>query len=214
VRTEPFRWRFFSGHPESENSQNVYVWKRSFWLTHRITRTAFRIRSTADDRSSLTDCLCRPRSRDDFALRLHAANLVGRGGDYAFAAVIQFHRRKQLATTQTLNAKYPDWTQEDWDRFRWINSWNRRRRNLAPLLPCKRCGTAAIFEEDHGDMPYHNMFTLGCPKCHRYLETTTRFEPDSVWGWFRQPEMYFFGGTESNATAHGAAMELLQFSRH
>ncbi len=65
-----------------------------------------------------------------------------------------------MAITQTLKAKYPDWTQEDWDRFRWINSWNRRRRNLAPLLPCKRCGTAAIFEEDHGDMPYHNMFTF------------------------------------------------------
>jgi hypothetical protein len=59
-----------------------------------------------------------------------------------------------MAITQALNAKYPDWTQEDWDRFRWINSWNRRRRNLAPLLPCKRWGTAAIFEEDHEDMPY------------------------------------------------------------
>jgi hypothetical protein len=43
-----------------------------------------------------------------------------------------------MAITQTLNAKYPDWTQEDWDRFRWINSWNRRRWNLARLLPCIR----------------------------------------------------------------------------
>ncbi len=85
-----------------------------------------------------------------------------------------------MAITQTLNAKYPDWTQEDWDRFRWINSWNRRRRNLAPLLPCKRCGTAAIFEEDHEDMPYHNMFTLRCPKCHRYLETTTDLNPQAA----------------------------------
>jgi hypothetical protein len=24
-----------------------------------------------------------------------------------------------MAVTQTLNAKYPDWTQEDWDRIRW-----------------------------------------------------------------------------------------------
>jgi hypothetical protein len=89
-----------------------------------------------------------------------------------------------MATTQTLNAKYPDWTKEDWDRFHWINSWNRCRRNLAPLLPCKRCGTAAIFEEDHADMPYHNMFTLGCPKCHRYLETTTDLSPIQFWGGF------------------------------
>jgi hypothetical protein len=89
-----------------------------------------------------------------------------------------------MATTQTLNAKYPDWTQEDWDRFRWINSWNRRRRTLAPLLPCIRCGTAAIFEEDHADMPYHNMFTLGCPKCHRYLETTIDLGPVQFWGGF------------------------------
>jgi hypothetical protein len=80
-----------------------------------------------------------------------------------------------MAITHTLKTKYPNWTQEDWDRFHWINSWDRRRRNLASLLPCKRCGAAAIFEEDHGDMPYHNMFTLGCPKCHRYLETTTDF---------------------------------------
>jgi hypothetical protein len=34
-----------------------------------------------------------------------------------------------MAITQT-NVKYPDWNQEDWNRFRWINSWNRRRRNL------------------------------------------------------------------------------------
>src|ERR1700724_3455447 len=112
-----------------------------------------------------------------------------------------------MATTLTLNAKYPDWTQEDWDRFHWINSWDRRRRNLAPLLPCKRCGARAIFEENHEDMPYHNGFTLGCPKCHRYLETTTNLSPVQ---WIRQPEMHFFGGTESGATAHGATMELLQ----
>jgi hypothetical protein len=96
-----------------------------------------------------------------------------------------------MAITQTLNAKYPDWTQEDWDRFYWINAWNRRRRNLAPLLPCKRCGTAAIFEEDHEDMPYHNMFTLGCPKCHRYLETTTDLSPVQFWGGFGNQKCTF-----------------------
>jgi len=96
-----------------------------------------------------------------------------------------------MAITQTLNAKYPDWNQDDWDRFRWINSWNRRRRNLAPLLPCIRCGTAAIFEEDHEDMPYHNMFTLGCPKCHRYLETTTDLSPVQFWGGFGNQKCTF-----------------------
>jgi hypothetical protein len=96
-----------------------------------------------------------------------------------------------MATTLTLNAKYPDWTQEDWDRFHWINSWNRRRRNLAPLFPCKRCGTAAIFEENHEDMPYHNMFTLGCPKCHRYLETTTNLSPVQFWGGFGNQKCTF-----------------------
>jgi hypothetical protein len=82
-----------------------------------------------------------------------------------------------MATTLTLNAKYPDWTQEDRDRFNWINSWDRRRRNLARLLPCKRCGTAAVFKENHADMPYHNIFKLGCPRCHQYLETTTDLSP-------------------------------------
>ena len=82
-------------------------------------------------------------------------------------------------------------TEEDWDRFRWINSWNRRRRNLAPLLPCIRCGTAAIFEEDHEDMPYHNMFTLGCPKCHRYLETTTDLSPVQFGGGFGNQQCTF-----------------------
>ena len=96
-----------------------------------------------------------------------------------------------MATTLTLNAKYPDWTQEDWDRFHWINSWDRRRRNLAPLLPCKGCGTAAIFEENHEDMPYHNMFTLGCPKCHRYLETTTNLSPVQFWGGFGNQKCTF-----------------------
>jgi hypothetical protein len=96
-----------------------------------------------------------------------------------------------MAITQTLNAKYPDWTQENWDRFRWINSWNRRRRNLAPLLPCIRCGAAAIFEEDHADMPYHNLFTLGCPKCHRYLETTTDLSPVQFWGGFGNQKCTF-----------------------
>ena len=102
-----------------------------------------------------------------------------------------FSRRRQMATTQTLNAKYPDWTQEDWDRFRWINSWNRRRRNLAPLLPCIRCGSAALFEEDHADMPYHNMFTLGCPNCRRYLETTTDLSPVQFWGGFGNQKCTF-----------------------
>ena len=39
------------------------------------------------------------------------------------------------------------------------------------------------------------------------------FEPRSVLGWIRQPEMHFFGGAKSGATAHGAPMELLQFPR-
>jgi hypothetical protein len=26
-------------------------------------------------------------------------------------------------------------------------------------------------------MPYHNMFRLGCPKCHQYLQTTTDLSP-------------------------------------
>jgi hypothetical protein len=83
-----------------------------------------------------------------------------------------------MATTPTLNAKYPDWTQEDRDRFDWINSWDRRRRNLARLSPsCKRCGTAAVFKENHADMPYHNVFKLGCPKCHQCLENTTDLSP-------------------------------------
>ena len=82
-----------------------------------------------------------------------------------------------MATTQTLNEKYPNWTPEDRARFDWINSWDRRRRNLARLMPCKRCCAAAIFEENHADMPYHNMFTLGCRKCHRYLETTIDLSP-------------------------------------
>ena len=90
---------------------------------------------------------------------------------------ITLYGQPPMATTQTLNAKYSDWTQEDRERFDWINSWDRRRRNLAPLSPCKRCGTAAIFEENHADMPHHNMFTLGCPKCHQYLETTTDLSP-------------------------------------
>jgi hypothetical protein len=105
-------------------------------------------------------------------------------GQIIFDFLAWGQNQSSMATTQTLQAKYPDWTQEDWDRFRWINSWNRRRRNLAPLLPCKRCGTTAIFEEDHEDMPYHNMFTLGCPKCHRYLETTTNLSPVQFWGGF------------------------------
>jgi hypothetical protein len=96
-----------------------------------------------------------------------------------------------MAITLTLKDKYPDWTQEDWDRFRWINSWDRRRRNLAPLLPCKRCGTAAIFEENHEDMPYHNVFTLGCPKCRRYLETTTDLSPVQFWGGFGNQKCTF-----------------------
>jgi hypothetical protein len=96
-----------------------------------------------------------------------------------------------MATTLTLNAKYPDWTQEDWDRFHWINMWDRRRRNLAPLLPCKRCGTAAIFEENHEDMPYHNVFTLGCPRCHRYLKTTTDLSPVEFGGGFGNQKCTF-----------------------
>jgi hypothetical protein len=117
-----------------------------------------------------------------------------------------------MAITLTLKDKYPDWTQEDWDRFRWINSWDRRRRNLAPLLPCKRCGTAAIFEENHEDMPYHNVFTLGCPKCHRYLETTTDLSPVQFWGRVWKSEMHLFDRTKSRATANDTTMELFQFS--
>ena len=40
-----------------------------------------------------------------------------------------------------------------------------------------------------------------------------QFEPGSVFGWVWQPEMHFVGRTKSVATAHGAPMELLQFSR-
>jgi hypothetical protein len=86
-----------------------------------------------------------------------------------------------MATTLTLNAKYPDWTRDDWDRFRWINSWDRRRRNLAPLFPCKRCGTAPIFEENQEDIAHYNMFRLSCPKCHQYLGSITDLKPVHVW---------------------------------
>src|ERR1700688_2845171 len=86
-----------------------------------------------------------------------------------------------MAITQTLNAKYPNWTQEDWDRFRWINSWDRRRRNLAALLPCKRCGTPAIFEENQENIASYNMLRVGCPKCHQYLGSITDLKPIHVW---------------------------------
>jgi hypothetical protein len=83
----------------------------------------------------LLQCLRRSRAGGDFALRLRAAVVADRFGGHRYPAVIRSHRRRQMAITQTLNAKYPHWIQEDWDRFRWINSGNRRRRNLAPLLP-------------------------------------------------------------------------------
>jgi hypothetical protein len=118
-----------------------------------------------------------------------------------------------MATTQTLNAKYPDWTQEDWDRFHWINSWNRRRRNLASLVPCIRCGAAAIFEEDHRRHAVSQYVHSRLPEVSPVLGNHHPFEPRSVLGWIRQPEMHFFGGTKSGASAHGAAMEFLQFSR-
>jgi hypothetical protein len=89
-----------------------------------------------------------------------------------------------MATTLTLNDKYPDWNDEDWKRYHWLNSWDRRRRNLAPLVPCKRCGRAPVFEEDHIDIPFHNMFFLGCPKCHRNLETTYSIGPVRFLGGF------------------------------
>jgi hypothetical protein len=117
-----------------------------------------------------------------------------------------------MAITQTLNAKYPDWTKEDWDRFYWINSWNRRRRNLAPLLPCRRCRTAAIFEEDHADMPYHNLFTLGCPKCHRYLETTTDLSPIQFLGGFGDQKCTF--SVVQNRVPLHMVRQWIQFSRH
>jgi hypothetical protein len=74
--------------------------------------------------------------------------------------------------TQTLNAKNSDWTREDGIS---IGSTRETEAVAILLILCnaKECGTAAIFEEDHQEILYHNMFTLGCPKCHRYLETTT-----------------------------------------
>jgi hypothetical protein len=63
------------------------------------------------------------------------------------------------------------------------------------------------------DMPYDNMLTLGCPKCHRYLETTTDLNPVQFGGGFGNQRCTFFGGTKSGAIAHGATMESLQFFR-
>src|ERR1700732_4038621 len=51
------------------------------------------------------------------------------------------------------------------------------------------------------------------PEVPSVLGDNHRFEPDSVFGRFRGPEMHFFGGAKSGATAHGAPMELLQFVR-
>lgn len=89
-----------------------------------------------------------------------------------------------MATTQTLNAKYPNWTPEDWERFYWINSWDRRKRIRAPLVPCQQCGGKAIFSDDEADMPYHHLYSLGCQRCDRYLETEVyaRFEHLSGFG--------------------------------
>jgi hypothetical protein len=64
-----------------------------------------------------------------------------------------------MATMQTLIAKYPVGPK----RIRIASTGstrNRRRRNLAPLVPCKRCGTAAIFAENHADLPYHRCSRL------------------------------------------------------
>jgi hypothetical protein len=82
-----------------------------------------------------------------------------------------------MATTLTLNEKYPNWDEEDWKRFNWLNSWDKRRRNLARLIPCRRCGTAPVFEENHIDMPFHNIYLLYCPKCHLQI--------DDVYTYFR-----------------------------
>jgi hypothetical protein len=35
------------------------------------------------------------------------------------------------------------------------------------------------------------MFTLGCPKCHRYLETTTNLSPVQFWGGFGNQKCTF-----------------------
>jgi hypothetical protein len=61
----------------------------------------------------------------EFALRLHFARLVDRGGGRAFAPVIRLSQRETNgynSDTKRKISKYPDWTREDWDRFRWINS--------------------------------------------------------------------------------------------
>ena len=77
-----------------------------------------------------------------------------------------------MATSKYLQDKYPDWTEEDWERYHWLNARDFRVRNLAKLKTCRRCGGTPVFIEDRCDLPYHNMFHLGCRRCHAYVETT------------------------------------------
>jgi hypothetical protein len=79
---------------------------------------------------------------------------------------------KYMATTLSLVEKgWENWSPEEWERYYWLNSYDRRRRILAPLKPCKRCGGKAVFQQNTIDMPYHNMLALGCQKCGKWLET-------------------------------------------
>jgi hypothetical protein len=45
-------------------------------------------------------------------------------------------------------------------------------RILAKLRSCRFCGAKPVFEEDRSDLPYHNMYFLGCSKCSWGIETT------------------------------------------
>jgi hypothetical protein len=77
-----------------------------------------------------------------------------------------------MATSKYLQDKYPGWTEGDWKRFYWLNARDSRARNLAKLKTCKRCGGTPLFVEDRSDLPYHNLYHLGCRRCHSYAETT------------------------------------------
>jgi hypothetical protein len=89
-----------------------------------------------------------------------------------------------MAITQTLNAKYPDWTQEDWGSL----PLDQRVEQTPPQFSASfamqtmwHCGHLRERPRRHAISQYVH---ARLPEVPSVLRDHDRFEPDSVLGWF------------------------------
>jgi hypothetical protein len=152
-------------------------------------------------------CFCHPSARERTTGPAFVNNVASNS---VFDRLHASAGNDPMATTLTLNAKYPDWTQDDWDRFHWINSTTAQ---FSAFIAMQTMWDGGHLRGEPRRHAVSQRVHPWLPEVPSVLRDHHRPEPGSVLLGIRQPEMHFLGRTKSRATANGTTMELYSILR-